>query len=390
MKKIIFFLLSLVLCFSCIDETEKFLPVSHEERITRAIGTETSPYFNWEDTTSISLLNINGSVILPWYAGAIANIPSFILNDYKAADGWVMVYNTCSESSNIQDDKYYLIFYNIFSGRLRGYVYNKNNVTSGDVTFWQLAFNETTKLLNDLDEITLLGDQITDNREMVVSNLANTPTKSLTRGWNAFEADFLMYDSDIPNKNIAMSICPYDVDEANIELSGDIGLESNGTMITVTNVSSLSTPKFMSKGVSLLGDKAKDKIKSLFANSNWSTKLVSVVSDGVAGLMEAGANFIVKKLFGRSSTKTYISTSDIKISTNGTLKVLGEATSLQSANISPVSRLMLPGSTPTIEDYFRPSYDKPFGVWTLESAPEVKYTPYHWIYSVLPEELIFD
>lgn len=184
MKKIIFLFLTISLLFSCVDETEEFLP-AYKEPTTRAIVPEVSPYFNWEDTTKISLWNISGPVILPWYTGAVTNIPSFILEDYKVADGWEMVYNTCSESSNMEDDKYYLIFYNIFSGKLRGYVYNRNDVTSGDVAFWQLTFDETTKLLNDfnnLDAITLPGDQITDNKEIVVSNLANTPAKSLSRG----------------------------------------------------------------------------------------------------------------------------------------------------------------------------------------------------------------
>lgn len=185
-----------------------------------------------------------------------------------------------------------------------------------------------------------------------------------------------------------MGICPYDVDKANIKLLGDVSLDSEGTMITVSNISSLSTPDFLNKGVALLGDTAKGKVKELLKNSNLSHLLTSAVSGGVGGLVEAGGKFIVKKLFGRSSTQTY--TSDIKISTDGTFKISGEAVSVQPTNISPISHLMLPGSTPTIEDYFLPSYSKPMGVWTLESAPEVKYTPYRWIYSLLPQELVFD
>lgn len=389
MRKIVllYFLMSLLI--SCSDNSEELF-MQPQKIDTRAVVSEVSPYFNWEDTTLISLWNINGPVVLPWYSSAAANIPSFILEDYKAADGWEMVYNTCSPSSVMQDDKYYLIFYNIFSGNLRGYVYNKNDVTSGDITFWQITLNEATTLLNDLGAFTLPRDQITDNREIVVSGLSNTPTKSLTRGWNVFEADFLMYDPDIINKNIAMSISPYDVDKANIELSGDVRLSSNGTMITVTNISSLQTPGFLNKGVSMLGDSAQVKVENFFRNSNLSGKLSSILSEGVGGIIKAGGSFLVKKFFGRSTTKSYVSRSDIKISTEGTIKVTGNATSQQQANVSPISRLMLPGSTPTIEDYFLPSYNKPLGVWSLSSAPVVKYSPYYWVYTILPQELVFD
>lgn len=112
MRKIVllYFLMSLLI--SCSDNSEELF-MQPQKIDTRAVVSEVSPYFNWEDTTLISLWNINGPVVLPWYSSAAANIPSFILEDYKAADGWEMVYNTCSPSSVMQDDKYYLIFYNI-------------------------------------------------------------------------------------------------------------------------------------------------------------------------------------------------------------------------------------------------------------------------------------
>lgn len=149
--------------------------------MTRAIVSEVSPMLNWDDTTHVSLFNVPGNVVLP-YSTATTGIPSFILDSYKESDGWKLVYNTCSPSGMVQDDKYYLIFYNIFSGKLRGYVYNKNDVTSGDMTFWQLTFNNETTLLNDLAPNTTPGTVPTDEREMLVSNLSVNPTKALSRG----------------------------------------------------------------------------------------------------------------------------------------------------------------------------------------------------------------
>lgn len=172
MNKLLYIICSAALLMSCsdLDVLDELEPSMSSSR-SRVSTVTTSPTFDWESSSSISLVNVNENVILPWYSGAIANIPSYILKDYTVADGWKMVYNTCSPSANAQDDKYYLLFYNIFSGKLRGFVYNKNNVTSGSDTYWQFTFNEGTALLNDISDLTLPANEITDNREMLVFNI---------------------------------------------------------------------------------------------------------------------------------------------------------------------------------------------------------------------------
>lgn len=381
MKRIPLLIACAMLAAACTDTIDEVLEQPQHSATTRAVTAETSPYFNWEDTTNISLVNVNGSVVLPWYSTATANIPSFILTDYKAADGWKMVYNTCSPSSVVQDDKYYLIFYNIFSGKLRGFVYNKNDVTAGSTTYWQFTFDNGTSLLNDIDNITLPGNEITTNREMMVTGLANTETKSLNRGWNAFEADFLVYDPTIADKNITMSISAYDVTSQNVSITGDVDLSSNGTMVTTTNISNLQNSGTSNKGVSLLGGKAEEKFNKIFDGKQDATR--GLLGSVVGSIVKAGGNFLVKKFFGRNSTQTITSNSDIKIQTTGAITLEGNITSQQQSNVSPISRLMLPGSNPTPQDVFLPSYNEPLGVWSLTSAPVVTATSYDWMYPIL-------
>lgn len=291
------------------------------------------------------------------------------------------MYNTCSPSSVVQDDKYYLIFYNIFSGKLRGFVYNKNDVTAGSTTYWQFTFDNGTSLLNDIDNITLPGNEITTNREMMVTGLANTETKSLNRGWNAFEADFLVYDPTIADKNIAMSISAYDVTSEKVSITGDVDLSSNGTMVTTTNVTTLQTPSVLNKGVSLLAGKAEEKFNKIFDGKQDATR--GLLGSAVSSIIKAGGNFLVKKFFGRNSTQTITSNSDIKIQTTGSITLEGTITSQQQSNVSPISRLMLPGSNPTPQDIFLPSYNEPLGVWSLTSAPVVTATSYDWMYPIM-------
>lgn len=381
MKKIIFLLLSIFFVITCCNDEKDILPTS-QEKGTRSPSTEVSPTFNWEDVGYISLFNIPGTITLPWYSGATSNIPDCILQDYKAEDGWKMVYNTCSPSDITQDDKYYLIFYNIFSGRLRGYVYNKNDVTSNNHTFWQLTFNNATTLLNDMEEYTLAGDVLTSNRKMMVSSLANTPTKSLTRGWNVFETDFLMYDPNVASKSIAMSLSAYDINTTQITLTGDANFNSEGTMVTVTKIPTSSGNNILNGAISLLGKPA-GKLFSKFFNNNIldEHKTDTLSEDDATDIIKKGGNWLVNKFFGKQTTQTITSNSDIKISTDGTIQTNGTIISQQQSNISPISHLMLPGSNPTPEDILLPSYNEPLGVWNLKYPPIIVSESFDWFHS---------
>lgn len=71
---------------------------------TRSISQTVSPWFDWEDTTSITS-PFDGNIILPWYNMASVQLPDFVLKDYKEEDGWVLVYNTISQSPIVASGK---------------------------------------------------------------------------------------------------------------------------------------------------------------------------------------------------------------------------------------------------------------------------------------------
>lgn len=382
MKKTLLFSTLLVFAIACTDNTDEFVTNKvYQETITRTVPSEVSPYFNWEDIGFIPLIGLQGVVTLPWYSGATTSIPDCILKDYKAVDGWKMIYNFCTGSGNLQEDKFYLIFYNIFSGRLRTFVYNNNDVTSANTTLWKLSFNNKTTLLNDLSAISYAQDTITEQKEVYITNITKTPVKSLTRGWNSFDVDFLMYDKDLPDKNIAMSIDLYDTKQEQIKLAGKISMESEGTMVTVTKTETTSEPKALKKAVEFIGKSAKDFYTNLFDNegtsSTYSSETRSIgVGALIAGvtskIIDKGGNWLVKKFSSKKEETLSTSTSDIKITSNGTVQIEGNITSQQQANILPISRLMIPGSKPTIEDIILPSYNEPIGVWNLKTTPVIR------------------
>lgn len=383
MKKTSLLAMLLIVIIACTDNSEEFIPANMAKHTpgTRIVPSEISPYFNWEDIGFIPLIGMQGTVTLPWYSGATTSIPECILKDYKTADGWKMVYNFCTDSGNLQEGKYYLMFYNIFSGRLRTFIYNNNDVTNANTTLWKLSFNNKTALLNDLSAISYPQDTITEQKEVYITNITKTSVKSLTRGWNSFDVDFLMYDKDLANKNIAMSIDLYDTQQSQIKLAGSITMESEGTMVTVTKTETTSEPKALKKAVEFVGEGAKKFFTNLFDNEgenssySASTRGIGVgalIAGAATKIIQKGGNLLVKKFSSKKSETVSTSTSDIKITSNGTVQIEGAITSQQQTNILPLSRLMIPGSKPTIEDIVLPSYNEPIGVWNLKTTPVIR------------------
>lgn len=100
-------------------------------------------------------------------------------------------------------------------------------------------------------------------------------------------------------------------------------------MLTTTTISSITSPNVLTKAVSLLGDSATAKINDMFEHNNESTTRNALLGMTVGEIIKAGGNFLVNKFFGRSSTQTIKSESEIKIFTNGTFKATGSSASQQ-------------------------------------------------------------
>ena len=105
-----------------------------ETPATRSITQNISPVFDWWDTTSVALPGVDIPVTLPWYNGSSTQIPYYMLDDYKPEDGWEMVYNYCIDTPPGEEGKYYLMFYNKFTGVLRVFYYNNHDVAAANIT----------------------------------------------------------------------------------------------------------------------------------------------------------------------------------------------------------------------------------------------------------------
>lgn len=324
---------------------------------------------------NIQLNGLNGNVVLPWYASASTAIPRYILDNNKKADGWFMIYNTCSPSDFCEPYKYYLIFYNVFTGLMRGYVYNPFTIQSQDYTFWQISFNQPTKLLHTYGEYAEPHNVPASLDMISIGNITTSPVKAMTKGWNCFEIDLSEYDYDLDKSQLNFSVVAYDLDKQFINLNGKANFEAEGEIIAQAKETSSNN------GKNLLyagGKAAVNVLESLIKMNNASSSSASNDTQTrgflIDGLIKAG-QYIIKKLTSKGE-EPQAQNYDFRCSIDGTIVIDGLEESLQNTNILPTSGLTVPGSQMLTNGAFLPSYDNSVGVWTLERLPVINYVSY--------------
>lgn len=349
---------------------------------TRAIVPMTSSVFDWADTTNISLLGLNSPVILPWYNGANTQIPYYMLEDYKLEDGWEMVYNYCIDTPPGEINKSYLIFYNKFTGILRVFYYNSSPVVPASATFWRLEITAPTSMLNAIGPLSFPISERIDHPSVYVSNLTCVPSKSVSVGWNCFDVE-LAYDDQIKLTNARFNINIYNIDTKKIKLGGEVSLETDGTIATMV---SSQYPSWVQKASKVTGDGAKDFLKKSLSKTSLKERITNILSGGVSSLVSDGVKWFLGGFTGKKNN-TY--SSNLQLTTQGTVSLQGELEALNNPNISTLMHNPLPGAIKRSDDSFLPSYDDPLGVWGLEKAPMLYMYPKEQ-YCLTNHELSYD
>ena len=347
---------------SCNDEEIATLESSPAQTTTRnSFLPSYSPDLNLRLPTVY--INGIGTVKLPWAHGANTQVPTDILIDHTEDKGWVTLYNLCSisETTKFGNSSPYLIFYNIFTGQLRGYVYVDNNVTGGNSTLWHLSFNQKTTLTNDFDTVLIAHDAgYNGNNSQIITNLTRTPAKSLSRGWNCFDFDLAIYDPDISTKAATMNIDLFDVTNLSLEINGKGYSTTEGTIVTVNH--NTSTPL----NINNLAAKAAKYGASALAEKHGLGEYSGDISD----LVSKGINYLFTKFFGRETTST--DTSYVKLTTNEQLSMSGTISGNSQANFPSLSQLIVPGSLHYKMPYdVIPYYDEPLGVFYVARTPTI-------------------
>ncbi|WP_295769110.1 hypothetical protein [uncultured Mucilaginibacter sp.] len=324
--------------------------------------------FDWEANPYINFTNFPQQV-LPWYSSTAATLPEFVMTDYKREDGWELIYNFLSQSTNEQN---YVIYYNKFTGLMRTFYYLKSSVTTGE-GMWGLGFNNTSALLNNMGYFAEPIDAPIQEPLSITTNLSKNPqTKGVAPGWNGFDTE-ITYDPNAESKVIKMGLFSYASNISHLTLTGDIALSSEGTIATIGSKNGLqNTANNAAKSV---GDIAKNYVKDKVKGTNpvikvASTALSAIVGGGVKEIIGAGINLLFGSFIGKKTEATSTN-QKIEFKTNGTLNATGTITSTSSNNVVPIANLYTPGTTADPNNFILPCYTKKLGVWNLLQKPVV-------------------
>lgn len=374
---IMIFSLSLGACknenFELLDQNED-LKLLNSNSQSLVLSPQITPFFDWENNSSIILPN-GTSRILPWYSSAATSLPYFILQDYKRADGWELIYNLCHTPGQLGQN--YIILYNKFTGILRTFYYLDDSVTLGSNGMWGISINGNNSLLNNGAYFTNSMNKQVNNPFLVTTNITNlSVAKTINRGWNAFDTEFT-YDNNA-TQPLYFSINSFNKNIQDITLSGDLSLTSEGSIVSsssTNNWSSLTNAAAKAVGTTA-GDYIKSKIANDKNNNNPSLPIKlaasvasAVMTGGVGAIVSAGINLLFGSFIGKQSTVSQTS-EKLEFKTNGSISLSGSITSNTATNVTPVSTLLVPGTDKTlVNNFIYPYYNKQLGVWNLSEEP---------------------
>lgn len=296
---------------------------------------ETNPALltNWESCTTVKLNELgpngkNKEVTLPWRNGAPTSLNSKFCEDIKSADGWSMIFHTfCKSNTDIGQS--YMCFYNMFTGYVKVFYYSDKPDT-GTETLWHLSSADGSTpqpLFADFEFFSqpLEGDDNYTIWSVTADNMINGNISGLYSGWNGFEFRVGEYHPVISTEKLHINA--YGTAYTQLSIDGVTSSTTNGT-ITATNSTESSAGKAVN-AVAILGHDLATSALNRYAEKHKDKKYIGIniadiakafASGNVVSAFTAGLGCIFKGL-----VKTEPSVEEVKLQSNGTVKLQGTA-----------------------------------------------------------------
>jgi len=395
-------MLSVVICTSCKKHFNSSIAAQGNDSI--------HPFsFNWETVDWMPTPNVVGQSLInpPWIGqGSITSVYGIdVANDYKAADGWVLVYNSFDPNSPGPLEDPYFILYNRYRGLMRIYFFITSQISANSdylVDGLTASTSGTTSLLN------FLGNDIVDvsQNQLSYSQIEQGPPDGsaplATRKWYMLQYE-LAYDPNLAKtnyNNIQLSWYTNFNSISKISLGGPLIGSVNGTVGSATsNISSslLNGLKVVTTaGLSLAGSSAVNNASGNFSavvpivNPDGSIQgytpttvnnklglsnatftalqngLNSAFSAAAGNIPGAVAGLLSAIIGGNSNAQT------ISLTLNAKLQLDGTFTNKGSFPASPAS-IYVPGTIidPITAQGYIPLYTNSLGIFNLSSKPIV-------------------
>lgn len=354
-----------------------------------------STTFDWESTSSVAMHG-GGFISLPWASGNTNNIVDHygieVLNDHKASEGWVMVYDLFSPC-DCTTPKRMLVFYNRYRGILRTFYYYEGGQTSNKTGLGiKFPGNAGTSMLNFSNSFLAEPMNVRKTNSQFVEI---TPQEITNQHWYFFDVE-IAYDNLASGKSwnqLQMLLKGSGYSQQNVQLDGEqIGNITGNINITGgTNFLDIGSIDFGSSSSydysyavnsNVGGQKNKIEEKGLKQLTNSiGTGIKNKLNDLAGDLASNAVNWIANPVLGAFSSLLGSSGNSNPNNVNLTLKTeinLSGTISYQELLFN--ASLKVPGgSNNSSYSGITPAYNKPLGVWNIASQPIVEWDDeVHW------------
>lgn len=384
-----------ILSTSCSsDFPQEPLAHTYESRsVTPGTESETNPTLlaDWENCDYI-IVNDHSSqrVTPPWGSGSSGSLETNFKTDIKKDHGWLMLFHTFCRA-NADFGLNYMCFYNFLTGYFKVFYY-ANESDSGSTTVWGITNgNEeiSHSLFADYDYFSnpLEGASNSTIWSITEDNRLTGET-GLTRGWNGFEFRVGEYHPSISTSSLNFKA--YNTMYSAINGDASITTHTTGTISTINSNDISILNNAIAKGIfSLGGDKAKGEIdkhaRSLSGKKilglDVSQLLSKIKADDYADAIKSGVGLLYKILFKKGPS---YSVSDVKLQTEGTIKLSASSQTSLTSSANPLSLInlddILTGRAPALSTNssiaVQSSSDISLGIWNLKNKPTIYYDRY--------------
>lgn len=321
------------------------------------------PYpLDWE-TANFMPTPPGTSILVPWGSGSNQTFSPDLALDYKATDGWVLVYNTFNTTA-LSNPKQFML-YNKYRGLLRLYLYLDPNTPnpSSNITH-SLSLSSTGGATSSI--LNFAGKDVIDISAPNTTTVSEIQQYQIiaTGSWYVFQFE-MAYDPTISNfsyqnLNLLWSAGSTNITEAN--LAGSINGSLKGT---------IGTPAGPPSIINALG-KGVVTITGLAVLSNNPTLLPSLIQSKVQGALQDGLNGSIHDLFNGIFGGNSNNAQEVNLHFNADLKITG--TLINSSGLL-YNVFAIPGTANSQNaPSFSPGYTQPLGVFNISNRPQVKVT----------------
>lgn len=347
---------------SCTDERD-VKPISegkivgtsivYPERTMKTRGVMDTGF--WENWQTVELAS-GQSVDVPWAKTTTTAIPYEIRNDIKAEDGWKLIAYTVKSNKDL--GRNYMIFYNQFTGILKGFFYLEAGYYSGQTTgMWILRFEQPHSFLAFSDEMANTSDK-KEIKEIRLTNITNASNKGFSIGWNCFQTE-LAYDPDF---NFGfLQIIPTSITSAEFKINGDIDATTDGLVISSTTTN--KSEKAIKGMANYVGSEAEKWVKNAVTNNKFPKIIKDLVINGAGDIVSSGLSSLLGSFTG-GFNKNKETVQTVQLRTNANVELDGMLLKTDAGPIPPFTFSVSP------EDVGR------LGLWCLKENPCIKFFPY--------------